>query len=169
MPLAVACRHLRNQDRPVMAHCPIRTQRGGPPSKSLRWRPSANARCVVPIHWLGHDGSTCALLNPSRSVVFMQTADDSERALRSSDDLRSTSIPIWIPTNPAVRRRRYASRAVPSSRCACSTLRTRSTSRLPNRPGPITVRAPVGVIWLKKEKVAVWDSFKINSLQVFFV
>ncbi len=27
----------------------------------------------------------------------------------------------------------------------------------------------VGVIWLKKEKVAVWDSFKINSLQVFFV
>jgi len=27
----------------------------------------------------------------------------------------------------------------------------------------------MGVIWLKKEKVAVWDSFKINSLQVFFV
>jgi len=27
----------------------------------------------------------------------------------------------------------------------------------------------LGVIWLKKEKVAVWDSFKINSLQVFFV
>jgi hypothetical protein len=30
-------------------------------------------------------------------------------------------------------------------------------------------RAGIGVIWLKKEKVAVWDSFKINSLQVFFV
>lgn len=27
----------------------------------------------------------------------------------------------------------------------------------------------LGVIWLKKEKVAVWDSFKINSLQAFFV
>ena len=37
------------------------------------------------------------------------------------------------------------------------------------RAGLAPGRVYIGVIWLKKEKVAVWDSFKINSLQVFFV
>lgn len=40
---------------------------------------------------------------------------------------------------------------------------------IPPAPATAIRTLQVGVIWLKKEKVAVWDSFKINSLQVFFV